>query len=55
MYWEDLRRNRENGWALTGLHRALTAQNKKDEAALVEQRLKKAWSRSEVSAPTSRF
>jgi tetratricopeptide (TPR) repeat protein len=55
VYWEDLRRNRENGWALTGLHRALTAQNKKDEAALVEQRLKKAWSRSEVSAPTSRF
>ena len=28
VYWEDLRRNRENGWALFGLLQALRAQSK---------------------------
>ena len=28
VYWEDLKRNRENGWALTGLALALRAQKK---------------------------
>ena len=55
VYWEDLRRNRENGWALYGLHQALKAQNKSDEAALVEARLKKAWARADVTLSASRF
>jgi len=55
VYWEDLRRNRENGWALAGLHRALAAQNKTEEAALVEQRFKKAWARADASPAGSRF
>ncbi len=54
-YWDDLTRNRDNGWALSGLHRALTAQGKKDEAALVEQRLKKAWGEADVQPTGSRF
>ena len=33
VYWEDLKRNRDNGWALFGLHQALVAQGKKDDAA----------------------
>ena len=28
VYWEDLKRNRENGWALFGLMQALKAQGK---------------------------
>ena len=28
VYWDDLRRNRDNGWALLGLHQALLAQGK---------------------------
>jgi tetratricopeptide (TPR) repeat protein len=55
VYWDDLRRNRDNGWALFGLQQALTAQGKKDEAALVEQRFKKAWTRSDVTLTASRF
>jgi len=43
VYWEDLRKNPENGWALAGLARALRAQKNDGEAAGVEERLRKAW------------
>jgi tetratricopeptide (TPR) repeat protein len=55
VYWEDLRRNRDNGWSLTGLRQALAAQGKKEEAALVDERLKKAWTRADVMPTASRF
>ena len=55
VYWEDLRRNRENGWSLFGLHQALTAQGKSDDAALVLARFKKAWSSADVALTSSRF
>jgi tetratricopeptide (TPR) repeat protein len=55
VYWEDLRRNRENGWALFGLMQALRAQNKTDDAALIEARFKKAWERADVTLTGSRF
>jgi tetratricopeptide (TPR) repeat protein len=42
-FWEDLKRNPENGWSLSGLVEALQAQKKTDEAAHVEARLRKAW------------
>jgi tetratricopeptide (TPR) repeat protein len=46
-YWEDLKRNPETGWALFGLQRALEAQGKMDDAALVDARFKQAWSRAD--------
>jgi tetratricopeptide (TPR) repeat protein len=55
VYWEDLRRNRENGWALYGLLQALRAQNKTDQAALIEARFRKAWERADVTLTASRF
>ena len=55
VYWEDLRRNRDNGWALVGLAQALRAQNKNDEAALIDARFKKAWARADVTLTASRF
>jgi hypothetical protein len=55
VYWEDLRRNRDNGWALFGLAQALRAQNKKDDAALIDARFQKAWERSDVTLTASRF
>jgi tetratricopeptide (TPR) repeat protein len=55
VYWEDLRRNRENGWALFGLTQALRAQGKNDDAAAVEARFKKAWARADVTLTSSRF
>ncbi len=55
IYWEDLRRNRENGWALYGLLKALEAQGKTEQAALVKSRLEKAWSRADVKLASSRM
>ncbi|MDQ2976310.1 MAG: hypothetical protein M3R69_13005 [Acidobacteriota bacterium] len=55
VYWEDLRRNRENGWALYGLMQALKAQGKNEDAALVEARFRKAWARADVTLTASRF
>jgi tetratricopeptide (TPR) repeat protein len=55
VYWEDLRRNRENGWALYGLMQALKAQGKNEDAVLVEARFKKAWARADVPLTASRF
>ena len=55
VYWEDLRRNRENGWSLFGLQQALAAQDRKDEAAAVQERFTKAWSRSDVTLTASKF
>ena len=43
VFWEDLKKNPENGWSLRGLLKAQRAQGKTTEAALTEVRLKKAW------------
>ncbi len=55
VYWEDLKRNRENGWALTGLVQALRAQKKDPQAAIVDGRRAKALARADVTLPGSRF
>jgi Flp pilus assembly protein TadD len=55
VYWEDLKRNRESGWSLFGLHQALVAQKKSAEAAIVKARLDKAWARADVTLTASRF
>jgi len=55
VYWEDLRRNRNNGWALYGLLQALRAQGKNERVALVEERFNKAWARADVKLSASRF
>jgi len=53
VYWEDLKRNPENGWSLFGLAQALTAQG--HDAAEVEERFRKAWGRGDVTLTASRF
>lgn len=55
VYWEDLRRNRHNGWALFGLAQALRAQGKEEQAALIDERFEKAWERADVQLSASRF
>ena len=55
VYWEDLKRNRENGWALTGLVQALRAQKKDAQADIVEARRKTALARADVTLSGSRF
>jgi tetratricopeptide (TPR) repeat protein len=48
VYWEDLKRNAESGWSLSGLLESLKAQGKDEEARLVEARLRKAWRDADV-------
>ncbi len=55
VYWEDLRRNRNNGWALYGLAQSLRAQNKNDEAAIITARFEQAWARADIKLRASRF
>lgn len=55
VYWADLKRNRNNGWSLFGLMKALQAQGKRDEAALIEARFKKSWERTDIALSDSRF
>jgi tetratricopeptide (TPR) repeat protein len=55
VYWEDLKRNRDNGWALFGLAQALRAQKKDGQAEVVDARFKKAWARADVTLTASRF
>ncbi len=55
VYWEDLRRHPKNGWAMFGLVKALQAQNKHDQAKLVEADFKKVWADADVTLTASRF
>jgi tetratricopeptide (TPR) repeat protein len=55
IYWQDLSRNRENGWSLFGLMQSLRAQGKEEEAAKVEKRFQKGWSQADVTLTASRF
>ena len=55
IYWDDLRRNTENGWSLFGLAKALTAQGRKDEATAIEARFQKAWAKADVKLQASVF
>lgn len=55
VYWEDLRRNPENGYSLFGLEKSLRAQNKSTIAASVHERFKKAWRHADVTLKSSRY
>ncbi len=53
IYWQDLERNRENGWSLFGLMQSLRAQGKDEQAAAVEKRFRRAWQRSDITLTAS--
>ncbi|MGD8916777.1 MAG: hypothetical protein PVH35_09285 [Syntrophobacterales bacterium] len=55
IYWQDLQQNPENGWSLFGLTQSLRAQGKEEQAVLVENRFRKAWSQADVTLIASRF
>ncbi len=55
VYWEDLKKNPENGWSLFGLYRALEAQGKSDEAGPVKARFDKAWKGADIVLTESRI
>jgi hypothetical protein len=55
VYWQDLERNRENGWALFGLAQSLRAQGQEEAAAAVEARFQEAWRGADTTLTASRF
>lgn len=55
VYWQDLQRWPDNGWALFGLERALRDQKKTAQADIVLARFNRAWSRADVKLTGSRF
>jgi len=55
VYWEDLKRTPENGWALFGLTRALRAQNKEEQANAARDRFKHAWPDADIELVATRF
>jgi tetratricopeptide (TPR) repeat protein len=55
IYWQDIEKNRENGWSLFGLMLSLRAQGKEEQAVLIENRFRKAWKGADVTLTASRF
>ncbi len=55
VYWQDLSRNRENGWSLYGLAQSLRSQGKKAEADHAANRFQEAWQAADVTLMASRF
>jgi tetratricopeptide (TPR) repeat protein len=55
VYWQDLRKNQENGYALYGLRQSLEAQGRNEEAAAMEKRFRAAWKHSDLQLSSSRF
>ena len=55
IYWQDLRRNPENGWSLFGLKQSLHIQGKKEQALAVQERFDKAWNQADIRLTASRF
>jgi tetratricopeptide (TPR) repeat protein len=49
VYWEDLRRNRENGWALFGLLQALPRAEQDGRRGAHRGALQAAWARADVT------
>lgn len=53
VYREDLKRNLDNGWALTGLARALRLQRREREALAVDARASQAFARADGPVTSS--
>jgi tetratricopeptide (TPR) repeat protein len=55
LYREDLKTNRENGWALTGLRNALLEQGRLEEARAINARIAIAFQACDVTVTSSCF
>ena len=55
VYWQDLKKNRENGYALYGLWMSLDAQGRTEEAEEISERFRLAWADAEVKLTSSRY
>ena len=55
VYWQDLKKNPDNGYALLGLQQALEAQDKSAQAEVENQRFVAAWRDADIQLGSSRF
>ncbi len=55
IYWQDLRRYRDNGYSLFGLWQSLKDQDRQDEARQIELKFQQAWANADISLSSSRF
>ena len=55
VYWDDLSRHPNNGWALFGLAEAMRAQGKIEAAKTVEKDFGTAWAQADITLKSSRF
>jgi tetratricopeptide (TPR) repeat protein len=55
IYWEDLRKYRDNGYALFGLWQSLKDQDRPGEARQIELKFQQAWADADVSLSSSRY
>lgn len=55
IYLEDLKKNPDNGWSLTGLQQAQLRLGKKSEITATAKRFVKAWKNADVAIVASRY
>ncbi len=55
IYLEDLKKNPENGWSLSGLIQCQSKLGKKSEMAVTAKRFAKAWKNSDIALTASIF
>ncbi|MBL7859273.1 MAG: hypothetical protein JNM57_16390 [Cyclobacteriaceae bacterium] len=55
VYLQDLKRNPENGWSLTGLQQCQLKLGKKTEMVSTAKRFSQAWKNSDVAISASRY
>ncbi|CAB1082345.1 hypothetical protein D1AOALGA4SA_9970 [Olavius algarvensis Delta 1 endosymbiont] len=55
VYWQDLRRYRDNGYSLFGLWQSLKAQGRRTEARQTEAKFRQIWAKADFSLSSSRF
>jgi len=55
VYWQDLKRYRDNGYSLYGLWQSLKAQGRDTEAAKLMTSYNQAWAHADRSLSSSRF
>ncbi len=55
VYWADLKKHPDNGYALFGLQQSLMAQEKTDLAKVIAERFEQAFAQADVALTSSRF
>ena len=55
VYWADLNKNPENGYALFGLEQSLRGQERDEDAEKIAERFARAWERADTTLTSSRF